>query len=213
MKTLDVSKRNPLLPLAFFALAGLAMLLGPRAVDRAEETSLADSADSHVMQLSTAGARSIDTPVAESGAPEAHAFGFELLNMGHWDLAEPVLVGACDTGDLTACQVLANEYAKLGRDADADERFMTACTGGQLQGCRSILDRLGTIETTRMAAVSRLEHDCLDFENGSACELLAGSLWARSIPKLARRYTGLACSRGIQTSCRASVAANMAEGR
>lgn len=198
-----------MLPLAFSALAGFALLADHRDDPRA---SGADRAGT--------GATAGDAPLASSpfpapldlGAPEAHAFGFELLSMGLWDQAETILLDACETGDLTACQVLADEYAKLGRDGDADERYLAACDGGQFQGCRALLDRPRAAEAKRSAAASRLERDCLDDENGSACQLLSGSLWAKANPRLERRYRGLACSRGIESSCRpSSVAANASE--
>lgn len=206
-----VSKRNPLIPLTIFALIGIALLVDHRTTVDGEaalsaEKPLVRNKQAHHAQL---GALHL---AEEPGAPEAHAFGLELLDMGLWNQAEPVLLGACETGDLTSCQALGDEYAKLGRDAEADARFAVACVGGQLQGCRSLLDRPTAAAEKRMAAASRLEQICIDHENGSACQLLAESFWSKSNPVLLRRYLGLACSRGIESSCPRAIAANLKEG-
>lgn len=215
METPNASKRNPLIPLIYVGGIGLALLaVNHQKLESTSkplmrpDVSISHARKTHATEPQAAISRSPATTGPTSTAPEAHAFGFELLKMGLWEQAEPVLSGACDTGDLTSCQVLADEYDRIGRHLDAESRYATACLGGQLLGCRSLLDRAASSQTWQKAAISKLEQVCLDQENGSACQLLADSRWAKAEAQRVRRYRGLACSRGIDSSCQRSVAAN-----
>ncbi len=138
---------------------------------------------------------------ADVYAPEAHAFGFELIQQGRWDEAKLVLMDACEGGDVTGCHILGDEYLRRGNRSLAEPVLLRACYGDQLTACRALLDNPAVTSQTHKTAFERLTQSCRDQDDAGACAMIAESNWARTDLATIKYYLGLACSRGDERSC------------
>ncbi len=216
-----VSKRNALIPLMSLTAVGAFLILHTAPKDFSYEIPLVDQIadprealriDANIAQnpplpddldLSNedhAGEETSGYP-ADVYAPEAHAFGFELIQQGRWDEAETILKDACESGDVTGCHILGEEYLRRNQGSQAEPILLRACYGDQLTACRILLDNETISLQTHKTAFDKLTRSCRDQDDAGACALIAESRWARTDLATIKYYLGLACSRGDERSC------------